>query len=77
LGRKNYLFVSHDEAGENLAALMSLLATCEANGMNPIEYLADVLLRVSTHPVSRLDELLPHRWRPPDLRRSGGYRRFD
>jgi len=67
LGRKNYLFVGHDEAGENLAALMSLLATCEANGVNPIEYLADVLLRVSTHPASRLDELLPHRWRPPDL----------
>ncbi len=66
LGRKNYLFVGHDEAGENLAALLSLLATCEANGVNPVEYLADVLVRVNTHPASRLDELLPHKWQPPN-----------
>ena len=65
LGRKNYLFVGNDEAGENLAGLYSLLATCEANGINPVEYLADVLVRVNTHPAPRLDELLPHLWQPP------------
>jgi transposase len=63
--RKNFLFVGNDAAGENLAGLYSLIATCEANGVNPVEYLADVLLRVQTHPASRLDELLPHRWKPP------------
>jgi transposase len=65
LGRKNFLFVGSDGAGENLAALYSLIATCEANGVNPVHYLADVLIRVQTHPASRLDELLPHRWTPP------------
>lgn len=65
LGRKNFLFVGNDAAGENLAGLYSLIATCEANGVNPVEYLADVLIRVQTHPASRLDELLPHRWKPP------------
>jgi transposase len=65
LGRKNFLFVGHDEAGENLAGLYSLIATCEVNGVNPVEYLADVLLRVQTHPASRIDELLPHNWSPP------------
>ena len=64
LGRKNFLFVGHDEAGENLAGLYSLIATCEANGFNPVDYFADVLLRVQTHPASRIDELLPHRWKP-------------
>ena len=63
LGRKNFLFVGNDGAGENLAGLYSLIATCEANGVNPVEYLADVLLRVQTHPDKRLDELLPHRWK--------------
>jgi transposase len=62
LGRKNFLFVGTDEAGENLAGLYSLIATCEANGVNPVDYLADVLLRVQTHPAARVDELLPHRW---------------
>ena len=65
LGRKNFLFVGHDEAGENLAGLYSLIATCEANEVNPVDYLADVLLRVQTHPASRIDEILPHNWTPP------------
>jgi transposase len=64
LGRKNFLFVGSDEAGET-AGLYSLIATCEANGVNPVEYLADVLLRVQTHPASRIDEFLPHSWTPP------------
>lgn len=65
LGRKNFLFVGTDHAGENLAGLYSLIATCEVNGVNPVAYLADVLLRVQTHPASRIDELLPHNWKPP------------
>ena len=33
--------------------------------INPYEYIRDVLLRVSSHPASRLEELLPQRWAPP------------
>ena len=62
LGRKNFLFVGHDDAGDNLAGLYSVVATCEANGVNPLEYLADVLVRVNTHPNKQIDELLPHLW---------------
>jgi transposase len=62
LGRKNFLFVGTNEAGENLAGLYSLIATCEANGVNPVGFVADVLIRVQTHPASRIDELLPHSW---------------
>jgi hypothetical protein len=50
----------------DLAGLFSLLATCEANGVNPERYLADVLPCLSSHPNARLDELLPHRWKPVD-----------
>ncbi|NOJ79204.1 IS66 family transposase [Myxococcus xanthus] len=72
LGRKNFLFVGHEAAGENLAGLYALVATCEANQVNPEAYLADVLLCVQTHPNSRIGELLPHEWKrrraaePPD-----------
>ena len=65
LGRKNYLFVGHKIAGENIAVLMSLLTSCVANGINPEAYLTDVLLRVATQPVSDIDGILPHRWKPP------------
>lgn len=63
LGRKNFLFVGNDTAGENLAGLYSLVATCEANGINPEQYLADVLVRIKTHPNSRISELLPPQWK--------------
>ena len=56
------MFVGSDEAGEHLAGLYSLVATCEANGINPQAYLADVLTRLQSHPNARLDELLPHQW---------------
>ena len=52
LGRKNYLFVGNDTAGVTLAGRMSIIATCKANGINPEAYLADVLLRLSSHPAS-------------------------
>ena len=57
--------MGNDTAGENLAGLYSLIGTCEVNGINPVAYLADVLMRVQTHPASRIDELLPHNWTPP------------
>ena len=61
--RKNALFVGHDESGQNHAILLSIAATCQLHGINPEEYLADVLIRVQTHPASRLDDLLPHNWK--------------
>ena len=53
--------------------LYSLVGSCEANEVNPEAYLADVLLRVQTHPASRIEELLPHLWTPqPSQRRATG-----
>lgn len=63
LGRKNYLFAGSDDAATNLAGLYSLVASCELNGINPERYLADVLIRVHTHPQQLIEELLPHRWK--------------
>jgi transposase len=66
LGRSNYLFFGNEEAGKNFAVLYTLVASCEKNGVNAIAYLTDVLTRVHSHPARRIDELLPHRWKPPD-----------
>ncbi len=66
LGRKNFLFVGNNGAGHNLAILQSFVSTALLNDINPQEYLADVLIRIQTHPQSKIDDLLPHRWKPPD-----------
>lgn len=65
LGRSNYLF-GNEDAGKNFAVLYTLVASCEKHGVNAIDYLTDVLTLVQTHPASRIEELLPHRWKPPD-----------
>lgn len=62
LGRKNYLFVHDREAGTSIAGLYSLVATCEARGINPFDYLVDVLTRVQDHPTSAIDEFMPGAW---------------
>jgi transposase len=46
----------------SIAGLYTLVATCEARGINPFAYLADVIPRVQDHPKRRLDDLLPGPW---------------
>ena len=62
LGRDSFRWVGHDEAGDNLAVLHTVVATCVANGVNPEEYIADILIRAQSHPASEIDALLPMNW---------------
>jgi transposase len=64
LGRNNWLFAGSLRAGKRAAAVMSLVHSARINGHDPYAYLRDVLERLPTHPASRIDELLPHRWQP-------------
>jgi transposase len=65
LGRKNFLFVHSEEAGKELALLYSLVVSCTRAGVNPVEYLIDVLNRIDATADADLAELLPDRWEPP------------
>lgn len=64
LGRGNWLFAGSLRAGKRAAAVMSLVQSARINGHEPHAYLKDVLERLPTHPASRIEELLPHRWKP-------------
>lgn len=63
LGRKNYLFCWTEIGAEKVAIIQSLLISCQIQGVAPWEYLNDVLLRVSTHPASKVAELTPRNWK--------------
>lgn len=67
MGRNNYLFAGSERGGGSIAILYSLIQTCELNGVNPEEYLADVMIRIQHHPASRVQELLPHHWKQPEV----------
>jgi transposase len=62
--RKNYLFAGSDGGAERAAIAYTILGSCRLAGIDPLEYLRDVLPRM-TRKVRLLDlpDLLPHRWK--------------
>ena len=62
LGRKNWLFVGNENGGIATAVVLSLVQSCRALGVNPREYLEDVMRRLMSHSANKLHELLPDRW---------------
>jgi len=65
VGRKGYLFCGNHDAAENAAIMYSLFGCCKAAGVNPREWLTDVLKRIPEYnqDYSRdLAELLPYNW---------------
>ena len=60
--RKNHLFVGSRRGGKAAAIFFSLIGTCKMNGIDPYEYLKDVLARINGHPAARIGELLPIAW---------------
>jgi len=62
IGRKNWLFVGSEDGGKASATILSLVQTCRNLGINPQEYLEDVLRRIMRHPAKRIETLLPDNW---------------
>ena len=63
LGRKNYLFAGSDAGGRRAAILYTLIETAKMNDIDPEAWLADVIARIADHPINRLDDLLPWKWK--------------
>ncbi|CCB85904.1 uncharacterized protein y4hP [Parachlamydia acanthamoebae UV-7] len=62
IGRKNWLFFGSPDGGEAGAILLSLVQTCRGLGINPREYLEDVMRRIMGHNSQKIYELLPDEW---------------
>ena len=62
VGRKNWLFLGSDEGGEVNAKFVSLLASCQMHGLEPLSYLRDLLCLFPWWPKSRVLELAPVNW---------------
>ena len=64
LGRKNYLFAGSHTGAQRSAMMYSFCASCKVMGINPWEWLQDVLKRIGSHKINQLEVLLPHHWQP-------------
>ena len=64
IGRRNWLFVGSQQAGERAGVVLSLIESAKLNGHDPWAYLKDVFERLPTLKNRDLAQLLPHNWRP-------------
>jgi len=62
LGRKNWLHIGDEKAGPKIAAILSVLATCERLGIEVREYLLDVLPRLGQTATGEVEQLTPQAW---------------
>jgi len=63
MGRKNWLFCWTELGAKQVGIIQSLLVTCKLQGVDPYDYLVDVLQRVSIHPASQVADLTPRIWK--------------
>jgi transposase len=64
VGRKRWLFIGHPQAGWRSAVIYSMLISARRRGLNPQDYLTDVLARLPSIKITHLHELLPGNWKP-------------
>jgi len=61
------MFFGSVNGGEAGAVISSLLQTCRSLGINPRDYLEDVLRRLISHSFKKLHELLPEQWKSNNI----------
>ena len=65
LGKKNWLFIGHPDAGRRAAVLYSIIVSCLRHGKDPAAYLRDALSRLpSMTNQDDLEAITPRRWQP-------------
>jgi transposase len=64
VGKKNWLFIGHPEAGWRSATIYSVIVSCRRRGIDPWQYLRDVLMRLPNLKQAELTTVLPRNWKP-------------
>jgi transposase len=62
LGKKNWMFIGHPEAGERSAVIYTLLGCCRRLGVNPFYYLKDLFTRLPAAKITQIKEFTPMAW---------------
>jgi hypothetical protein len=62
LGKKNWMFIGHPEAGERSAVIYTLLGSCRRHGINPFDYLKDLFTRLPAALITEIKQFTPSAW---------------
>ena len=63
VGKKNWLFIGHPEAGWRSAVLYTILVSCRRRGIDTWEYLRDVFARLPSATNQQIQDFVPARWK--------------
>jgi transposase len=63
IGKKNWLFIGHPEAGERSAVIYTLLGSCRRQEINPFDYLKDLFTRLPAAKITEIRQFTPATWR--------------
>jgi hypothetical protein len=66
LGRKNWMFCWSEVGAKYAAIAFTLIECCKLRGVNPWDYLVDVLGRLDSHPARDVHLLTPKLWQTPN-----------
>lgn len=65
LGKKNWLFIGHPEAGQRSAIIYSIVVSCQRHGIDPFVYIKDMLARLPAMTnQDAIAALTPDKWKP-------------
>jgi hypothetical protein len=64
IGKKNWLFIGAEGAGQNSAILFTLVAECRRLGLNPQDYFTTALTRLPSASTSTVGQLTPEALAP-------------
>jgi len=62
IGKRNWLFIGHPEAGKRSAVIYTLLGSCGRHGINPFNYLKDLFTRLPAAKITQIKEFTPAAW---------------
>ena len=62
IGKKNWLFIGAEGAGWRSAVIYSIVESCRNRGIEPFEYLRDVLTRLPSMTNWQIAEVTPNAW---------------
>ena len=62
LGPKNWIHIGSEEAGPRVAAIVSIMETCQRLSIPVRNYLGSVLPGLASFPINRIAELTPSAW---------------
>jgi hypothetical protein len=65
IGKKNWLFIGHPDAGQRSAIIYLIVVSCQRHGKDPLAYMKDVLTRLpAMSNQDDLAQLTPANWVP-------------